>query len=288
MFLATVFAFIFLSEAYPVDHDPFNPIGPWFRHKPPCGLPSFVDELPTDAAKEVKEIWKNFKGGLHCGKEHQLTKVLVHSLPEEVRHRIFSGRCGPSFLRNSSATIRNEFRNVWFNHRLTIEQKELRLKKLAFSLLRGESLALFYKWEEELQNRKTELAEKVANLSPDARDALEKWKELKFKETEFLAGLPKHILKELKSLCQYHTWNMKVTEKAVETSSVSAVSTKLTTTTVAITETTTATSKPVEQPTTSESTTSEDEKMTEKEFALFLDSTISDVFSDDAECTAFA
>lgn len=44
-------------------------------------------------------------------------------------------------------------------------------------------LALFYKWEEELQNRKTELAEKVANLSPDARDALEKWKELKFKVT---------------------------------------------------------------------------------------------------------
>uniref|UniRef100_A0A0N5A8H8 Secreted protein n=1 Tax=Syphacia muris TaxID=451379 RepID=A0A0N5A8H8_9BILA len=149
--------------------------------KPPCGLPPFINQLPIDGQEKLREIWKNYKEGMECDNEHQQTREYIHLLPDGLKHIIFAGRCGPSFLRNVSKTIRDEFRSVWFNHRLSEQEKELRLKKLAYSLLSGESLALFHKWDEELQIRKAEFAEKVANLSPDARDSLEKWKTLKFK-----------------------------------------------------------------------------------------------------------
>ena len=38
---------------------------------------------------------------------------------------------------------------------------------------------MFNKWEEELQERKTELAERVATLTPEAKAAYETWKKIR-------------------------------------------------------------------------------------------------------------
>lgn len=40
-------------------------------------------------------------------------------------------------------------------------------------------LALFNKWDEELQQRKAELAEKIENLSESAKNALEEWRAIR-------------------------------------------------------------------------------------------------------------
>lgn len=40
---------------------------------------------------------------------------------------------------------------------------------------------MFNKWEEELQIRKTELTNKIAALTPAAKEAYENWKELRLK-----------------------------------------------------------------------------------------------------------
>ena len=73
----------------------------------------------------------------HCRK-------VMHSLPEEVRDRIFAGRCGPSFLRNVTKAVKAEFKSVWFDHKLSLEEKESALKKLAYTLLSGETVGSYF------------------------------------------------------------------------------------------------------------------------------------------------
>ncbi|VDK43856.1 unnamed protein product, partial [Cylicostephanus goldi] len=241
-----------LGFAYPPRlGDPFSPLGPWTNRGPPCGLPPFVDKLPEDAQEKVRAIWSNYKEGDDCMKEHKQTKDILHGLSEEEREKIMGGKCGPSFLRNVSSTVRREFRAVWFDHRLSLEAKELTLKRLAYSLLSGESLALYVKWEEELQQRKKELEEKIAALSPAAKEAYEGWKKLRMQEKLYLAELPKEIREELRSLCG---WRKK------ETTTTEAPSS----TTESVQETTQVT-----DPTTTAQPIIE-EKAKEVEFAAFL------------------
>ena len=42
-----------------------------------------------------------------------LSREVIHELSEEIRDKVFAGRCGPTFLRNVSSTIKKEFRAVW-------------------------------------------------------------------------------------------------------------------------------------------------------------------------------
>ncbi|CAI2358257.1 unnamed protein product [Caenorhabditis sp. 36 PRJEB53466] len=190
-----------LVSSFPPRHtDVFNPLGPWHKRSKPCGLPKFIKDLPDETAQKIEKIWGNYTDGAECEKEHDLTRQVLRQLSTEQRDKIFAGKCGPSFLRNVSATVRQEFKTVWFNLKLSSEDKQLSLQKLAYSLLSGESLALFNKWEEELKIRKEEINKKVSALSPNAREAFEQWKELRLKEKLFLAGLSEDIRSELKTL----------------------------------------------------------------------------------------
>ncbi|CAD6185457.1 unnamed protein product [Caenorhabditis auriculariae] len=263
----------YIVVAFPPRHgDPFNPIGPWHKRGPPCGLPKFLERLPEEAQEKVKAIWANYKEGDDCDAENRQTREIVHELPEEVREKVFAGRCGPTFLRNVSSTIRKEFRSVWFEHKLTQEDKELALKKLAYSLLSGESLALFNKWEEELQVRKSELAKKIEALSPEGKEAYGNWKELRLKEKAFLAGLPKEVREELKSLCGFRPRNETTTE--VSTTTEAATTTTVETITEAAIASTTA--QPIIE-----------EKAKEKEFAVFLDISLPEELNDEAQCSFY-
>ncbi|CAB3400223.1 unnamed protein product [Caenorhabditis bovis] len=267
-----------LAIAFPPRHgDPFNPLGSWHRRGPPCGLPKFVDNLPEEAANKVRAIWANYKESDDCDKEHQQTRDIVRELPDEQREKVFAGKCGPTFLRNVSSTIRKEFRAVWFDHRLSLEDKELSLKKLAYSLLSGESLALFNKWEEELQTRKAELAKKIEALSPEAKAAYSTWKELRMKEKSFLASLSKEIREELRSVCGFgrDRKESSTTTEATTTEAVTTTTEKPTETTTVIDVTTTA--QPMIE-----------EKTKEKEFALFLDIQMPEELNYEAQCTYYS
>ncbi|PAV68006.1 hypothetical protein WR25_02834 [Diploscapter pachys] len=255
----------------PRSSDPFSPLGPWSRRGPPCGLPRFIDKVPEKEAEQIRQIWASYKEGDDCDAQHKQTREIIRSLPDDVRDKIFAGRCGPSFLRSVSSTVRKEFRSVWFDHRLSLEQKELALKKLAYSLLTGESLAMFNKWEEELQIRKTELTKKIAALTPAAKEAYENWKELRLKEKQFLANLPKEVREELRSLCGYRKTK---DDNSNATTPSEEVTTEATTTEVSQVSTTTP------QPLVEES-------RKEKEFSLFLDVSMPEDFNDEAQCSYY-
>ncbi|CAI5454729.1 unnamed protein product [Caenorhabditis angaria] len=287
MYKLVLLAFIpCIVVAFPPRHgDPFNPLGSWHRRGPPCGLPKFIDNLPADAAEKVRSIWANYKEGDECDTEHKLTREVVHALPEEQKEKVFAGKCGPTFLRNVSSTVRKSFRAVWFDHRLTLEDKETQLKKLAYSLLTGESLALFNKWEEELKIRKEELAKKIETLSSDAKVAYEQWKELRMKERNFLAELPKEIREELKSITGPHFGGKKEVEKVEETTTTTEASTTTTT------EAASSTTEVATTVATAESTTTAqpivEEKTKEKEFAMFLDIQMPEEFNYEAQCSFY-
>ncbi|GMT35947.1 hypothetical protein PFISCL1PPCAC_27244, partial [Pristionchus fissidentatus] len=250
--------------------DPFSPLGSWHRRGPPCGIPPFLSKLPEEAQTKLKAIWENWKEDTECKEEQKLTFEVIHSLPEELREKIFAGRCGPSFLRSVSATVRREFKSVWFDHKMSIEAKELALKKLAFSLLSGEALALFNKWDEELQQRKVELADKIDNLSESAKNALEEWRAIRQEEHDFLARLPKEIREELRTLCSHWPRLAATTTENPTT----------TTTTEATTEAVeTSTEKIVEETTMAE--------VAEKEFAHLLDFVLSDELAADTQCAFY-
>uniref|UniRef100_A0A0M3HZN2 Uncharacterized protein n=1 Tax=Ascaris lumbricoides TaxID=6252 RepID=A0A0M3HZN2_ASCLU len=187
--------------------DPLDHVTSWSMKGLPCGLPTFFDRLPTDAQRNLREIWTNYTSASECMEECSATRSVIESLREHIREEIFASRCGPSFLGNVSQTVQNEFRKVWFDHRLSLAVKEPLLKKLAYSLLNRNQLALFGKWLVLLQIRKEEFAKRINGLSTGGREALERWRDIKFQEKEFLAGLPKRIRGELETLYGHSGWN---------------------------------------------------------------------------------
>ncbi|VDO65904.1 unnamed protein product [Heligmosomoides polygyrus] len=266
-----ILALPLLTIAYPSRlGDPFSPLGPWTNRGPPCGVPKFIEKLPQETQDKIQTVWANYSEGDECRKEHMETREILHELPEDVREKLMAGKCGPSFLRNVSLTIRKEFRSVWFDHRLSIDAKELALKKLAYSLLSGESLALFNKWEEELQVRKEELEKKIAALSPEAKEAYEGWKKLRLQEKLYLAELPKEIREELRSLCGWRKRDVTATDAPLATT----------------TEDSDKTMEDVDATTTAQSVIGE--KTKEVEFALFLDVAVPEELNDEAQCLSYA
>ncbi|GMT06190.1 hypothetical protein PENTCL1PPCAC_28364, partial [Pristionchus entomophagus] len=273
-----------LISAFPQPFgDPFSPLGSWHKRGPPCGLPPFLSKLPEEAQNKIKAVWLHWKEDTECREEQKLTFEIIHALPEELREKIFAGRCGPSFLRNVSPTVRKEFKAVWFDHKMSIEAKELALKKLAFSLLSGESLALFNKWDEELQQRKIELSEKIENLSESAKNALEEWRAIRQEERDFLARLPKEIREELRTLC--HHWpRLAATSTTTTTTSTTEVPSTTTTTEAATTTNATSSSSTSTEKTVEETTMAEE---AEKEFAHLLDFVMPDELSADTQCAFY-
>jgi len=190
-------------SSQPFRHDPFNPLGPWHKRTLHCGLPRFLHKLPEEYQEKIKAIWAEYQEGEECFKELKQTREVIHSLPSEARHKIFKGMCGPSFLKNASQTVRVEFKKVWFDPNLTIDEKELAFKRLAYSLLSGEALQQFVKWEADLQERKHERNEKIAKLSPAARAAYDKWMSMRKEERIFLNSLSTEVRQELRLICGF-------------------------------------------------------------------------------------
>ena len=55
----------------------------------PCGLPPFVEKMPTKQGDELTMVWKNYKSGEDCGMQQAKTFDIVSSLDDEDRVRIF-------------------------------------------------------------------------------------------------------------------------------------------------------------------------------------------------------
>ncbi|TMS34208.1 hypothetical protein L596_001845 [Steinernema carpocapsae] len=276
--LAVLVVFVPIAVlSHPMLGDPFSPLGRWHNRNSPCTLPHFVHKLPEEAQAKIRSIWSTYEEGKPCDQEHEETKKIVKALPQDVRRKIFSGLCGPSFLRNASETIRGEFKKVWFDMKMELADKEAAFRKLAYSLLTGELLALFNKWDEELQRRKQEHKEKLESLSPAAKAAYDEWKALRRQERNFLANLPKEVMEELKGLCPCP--HCKKTIPMLPTAS--------STTTEATTTTSTSEAATTETAVISSSTEAPVEETTDAEFNIFLDATVLPNFVAPSECTEY-
>ncbi|KAI6242863.1 hypothetical protein M3Y99_00195000 [Aphelenchoides fujianensis] len=186
-----------------VSQDPYDPLGPWHQRHISCGHPAFAYRLPLDAQNKIREIWAHYEAGDECEKEKQATREVIQSIPEEVRMKVFKGMCGPSFLKDADQSVRSQFQAVWFNDNLSLEAKETEWKKLAYSLLTGDALKKFNEFEADLQERKKQRQATIDALSPAAREAYEKWNQMRKEERLYLAGLSPEIRTELKLVCTF-------------------------------------------------------------------------------------
>ncbi|RCN47098.1 hypothetical protein ANCCAN_06817 [Ancylostoma caninum] len=101
---------------------------------PPCGLPPFMDKLPTDAQIKLQHIWRSYKEGADCSNQHHETRQILDSLPTEVRSEIFEHGphppppfgddppppppCGlPPFIDKLPADAQTKLRNIWQNYK---------------------------------------------------------------------------------------------------------------------------------------------------------------------------
>ncbi|CAD5215693.1 unnamed protein product [Bursaphelenchus xylophilus] len=183
--------------------DPYDPLGKWHGRHMTCGHPVYMYRLPADAQEKIKQIWANYEAGDECDKENEATMQVVHSIPEEVRFKVFHGMCGPAFLKDASPAIRTQFQNIWFDDNLSLDEKESEFKKLAFSLLTGSALTKFNEFEAGLQERKKQRQQTIDLLSPAAKEAYNKWNTMRKQERLYLASLPMDVRAELRLVCTF-------------------------------------------------------------------------------------
>lgn len=100
-----------------------------------------MHRLPLDVQGKIRAVWANYKDGDECLKQREETREIVQAIPDEQRHKIFHGMCGPAFLKDASNTVRNEFKRIWFDEKLTLDEKSSEFQKLAYSTLNGEAVS---------------------------------------------------------------------------------------------------------------------------------------------------
>ncbi|EYC29196.1 hypothetical protein Y032_0006g2835 [Ancylostoma ceylanicum] len=193
---------------------------------PPCGLPAFTDELPADAQKKMKEIWKDYKEGEKCYHEHGLTRELMDSLPKEVRQEIHKGAFLPPILKKQPKDIQDQFIAIIDDKSIPFEEKSTKMHELA---QKEEILGLERRYAEGVQRvpkqdgRAQKEPERAGNLSrkssedrlrvlfelppiqaeklsPEAKEAYEKISKLEKEKHEILHKLSESAQEELFAL----------------------------------------------------------------------------------------
>jgi hypothetical protein len=136
-----------------------------------------------------------------------------------VRKSIFHHH-GPSFLRNATDDVRQQFKQLWHNRTLKGEAKAAAARQLAQRTLNADQMKEFQKWAVEQDKKHREFEAKVrkymaklsaiANdnrillqlqkLSPEARTAFDKLESLREQKAEIFAGLSSNARDELHEL----------------------------------------------------------------------------------------
>ncbi|KHJ76348.1 hypothetical protein OESDEN_24032, partial [Oesophagostomum dentatum] len=104
---------------------------------PPCGLPPFIDDLPADAAKKVREIWKDYKEGEKCYNEQGLTREVLDTLSKEDRKKMHKGFL-PPVLKKAPKDIQEQFHAIFEDKSIPFEDKPAKVHELAQKVLQGD------------------------------------------------------------------------------------------------------------------------------------------------------
>uniref|UniRef100_A0A1I7ZA83 DUF148 domain-containing protein n=1 Tax=Steinernema glaseri TaxID=37863 RepID=A0A1I7ZA83_9BILA len=169
-----------------------------------CGVPSYVDKLPSDKQEELRDIWSSFTDGENCEDEREQTKKFVEALPDKVKKQIQGegGRRwrGPKFLEGASDEVRQQFRDLWHDRSIKKDDKPQKFLELAEKTLDSEHLALFKKSEKEREARRKAFQQKVEKLSPEAKSAYDKLEKLREERMKIYDEVSEGVRKELRSL----------------------------------------------------------------------------------------
>ncbi|KAK0394934.1 hypothetical protein QR680_001019 [Steinernema hermaphroditum] len=166
-----------------------------------CGVPSYVDKLPTDKQEELREIWSSFTDGDSCEDEREQTKKFLEALPDKLKKQVQGqGKRwrGPKFLEGASDEVRQQFRDLWHDRSIKKEDKPQKFLELAEKTLDSEHLALFKKSEKEREARRKAFQSKAR--APQAKAAYDKLEKLREERMKIYDEIPESARKELRSL----------------------------------------------------------------------------------------
>ncbi|RCN47099.1 hypothetical protein ANCCAN_06818 [Ancylostoma caninum] len=172
--------------------------------RPPCGLPPFIDKLPADAQKKLQEIWQNYKQGERCYNEHGLTRELLDSLPKEVRKAVFKNRPLPPPLMKAPQDVQEQFRAIFADRSIPYEEKPKKIHELAQKVLKGDTLKEFNDFHNKMEEYKKNIEEQAQRLSPEAKQAYDKLKDLRKQKHQIMQNLSEAARDEL-----YDLWKEK-------------------------------------------------------------------------------
>ncbi|CAJ0603755.1 unnamed protein product [Cylicocyclus nassatus] len=157
---------------------------------PPCGLPPFIDDLPEDAQQKIRDIWKDYKEGEKCYNEHGLTREVMDSLPREAKKAMHkNGPPLPPPLRKAPKEVQDQFRAIFKEKNISFEEKIKKVYNLAQTALQGDLLKEFNDFHNKMEEHKKAIDEKVEKLSPEAKAAHDKLKELEKQKREIFQNL---------------------------------------------------------------------------------------------------
>ncbi|EYC29200.1 hypothetical protein Y032_0006g2836 [Ancylostoma ceylanicum] len=134
-------------------------------HPPPCGLPPFIDKLPADAQVKVREVWKNYKQGQDCNNEHSQTRQIMHSLPQEVRRKIFRPPLPPPLMK-APKDVQDKFRAIFEDRSIPFESKAKRVHELAQKVLKGDVLKEFNEFHSRMEEHRRSMKQRLVPPVP--------------------------------------------------------------------------------------------------------------------------
>ncbi|KIH61968.1 hypothetical protein ANCDUO_07755 [Ancylostoma duodenale] len=172
--------------------------------RPRCELPTFIDVLPADAQKKLQEIWQNYKQGERCYNERGLTRELLDSLPKEVRKAIFKYRRLPRPLRKAPQDVQDQFRAIYADRSIPFEERPKKIHELAQQVLKGDMLKEFNDYHNKMEAYKKNVEELAQKLSPEAKQAYDKLKDLRKQKYQIMQNLSEAARDEL-----YDLWKEK-------------------------------------------------------------------------------
>lgn len=130
------------------------------RPPPPCGLPPFLEDLPSDVQTKITEIWKDYKEGDKCYEEQGLTREIMESLPKDVRKSIHKRPPLP-FLRGLPKDILAKFDAIFKDKSIPFSEKPEKIDALAQEVLTGDNLKKFQEFKEKKEKEMQEYKDKV-------------------------------------------------------------------------------------------------------------------------------
>ncbi|CAJ0578799.1 unnamed protein product, partial [Mesorhabditis spiculigera] len=174
----------------------------------PCGLPPFAAKLPKKQGAEVNSTWEKYTDG-PCDELQEKTFAILDTLSPEERTAVFGAPPAaadafedgaPLFIRMMSAENKKAFDDIWLNNGIEDEVKHKKVAEFAKQNFKGDQLANFNTWFDEVRRHKAAVDERISKLSKKAKSTLKKIIKIRAQEQEIMSKMSTEVARELHGL----------------------------------------------------------------------------------------